>query len=218
MARVQEVAGRVVDVEEHGVETAAGLGGVESGGGVGGEGEEVAVDEAAAGIGGEAGAQRDEAAAVPIDDSFEGIDDKEGADGGVAQGGHGGVAKTEAADDDVERAETVGEAEIGEGDLDFVEEAGHEEFVAEFDLEDFEIVEDADAPTAQGQVAHVGGAEIEFLKIAGHPAGMRRCGGLSNLDAGGEAYRHFTPSGVWARRERIRAQVLLRLRIGGNGL
>lgn len=173
VAGVEEVLGGVVDVEEDGVEAAGGIFGVEAGGGSGRQREEIAVDEAAARVGGERRAERDEAAFVPFDDGGEGVDDEERSDGVVPERGGGGVAEAETTDDDVERAGEVGQSEVGEGDFDVVEEAGHEELLAEFDFVNFEVIELRESAAAEGEVAEGGGSEVEFFEGAAH-GGDRR--------------------------------------------
>ncbi len=172
VARVEEVARGVVDVEEDGLEAATGLRGIEARGGRG-EGEEVAVDEAAAWIAGEHGAERDEAAPMPVDHGVEEIDDDQLADRRVLQRGDGGVTEPEAAHHHIARTGSErGEAEIGEGDFDFVEEARHEEVLPELHLEDLEIIERPHAAPAQGEIAERRFSEIEFGKVAAHRASV----------------------------------------------
>jgi hypothetical protein len=117
-------------------------------------------------------AEGDEGAAVPFDDGLESLDNEEGMDGWVFESREGGVAQTEAAYDDIEAGSfETGETESGEFFLDHVEEAGHEEGVAEFDFEDLETVQGADAAAAQCQGAERGGAVIEFGEVGGHEGG-----------------------------------------------
>ena len=111
--------------------------------------EEIAVDQAAAGVGGELRAEGDEATLVPVDDGIQGLDDKERAQRCVLKGGDRGVAQTETTHDDIQvRPIEWRQPKIGERDFNLVEEARHEECVAEFHLEDFQSVEREDAAAA----------------------------------------------------------------------
>ena len=67
MARIEQAVGRMIDVDQHRVEAAAGRVRIEARLG-GGQREEVAMDEAAARVGGDRGAERHQSAPVPIDD------------------------------------------------------------------------------------------------------------------------------------------------------
>jgi hypothetical protein len=128
----------VIDIEKNGVELATGLLRVETLLGRGGEGKEIGFDQATPRIASEGGTEGDESATMPIDNGGKGVDDEEFGDALVHEGGDGGVAETEASDDDIEGITFGGgEAEIGEGFFDFMKEAGHEEVFSEFDLEDF---------------------------------------------------------------------------------
>lgn len=128
----------MIDIEEDGVELAAGLLRVEALLGRGGEGKEIGFDQAATRIASEGGTEGDESATMPIDDGGKGVDDKEFGDALVHEGGDSGVTKAEPSDNDIEGiAFGGGEAEIGEGFFDLMKEAGHEEVFSEFDLEDF---------------------------------------------------------------------------------
>ena len=126
------------------------------------------MDELGAGVGGEFRTERDEAGTVPVDDGGEGVDDKEAADAGIAEGGAGGVAESESANDDVEGGVHFREAEVGKGNFDVGEEAGHEEFLTEFDLVDFLIVEHWDLPTTERNGAEGRVGVSEFFECAGH--------------------------------------------------
>jgi hypothetical protein len=86
---------------------------------------------------------------VPSDDSAERFDDVKGPDAWVLEHRAGGVAESEAADDDVERRSGgFGEGESGELDLGFGEEARHEVLVAERDL--VEVYEHGGVETGDG--------------------------------------------------------------------
>jgi hypothetical protein len=66
----------------------------------------------------------------------EGIEDEEGSDCTMAEGGDCSVSETEAAHDHIPGLPfQVGQAEIGQGHFCFVKEARHEKGVAQFDLE-----------------------------------------------------------------------------------
>lgn len=158
------MGGGVIDIEEDGVELATWLLRVEAFFWRSGEGKEIGFDETATWIGGEDGPEGNETATMPIDDGGKGVDDEEIGDALVHEGGDGGVTEAEASDDDIEGiAFGGGEAEIGEGFLDFMKEAGHEEVLSEFDLEDFEVIEGGDASAAKDEIAEWGRLEIEFF-------------------------------------------------------
>jgi hypothetical protein len=138
VALVEKMRGRVIDIEENGVELATGLLRVETFFGRGGEGKEIGFNQAAARIASEGETEGDESATMPINDGGKGVDDEEFGDALVHEGGDGGVTEAEASDNDIEGiAFGGGEAEIGEGFFDLMKEAGHEEVFTEFDLEDF---------------------------------------------------------------------------------
>lgn len=178
VAGVEEVGGRVVDVEEHGVEAAAGMGRIVAGGGGGGEGEEVAVHELAAGIGGEFGAEGNEAAAVPVDHGGEVIDNEERGDVGVFEDFPSGEAEAEAADDDVGRGGAEGgDAESGEGFFDGGEKGRHQVVVTEFYFVDFASAKHLEALAAQAHRAERGFLIVELFEIGGHGGELRRGGG-----------------------------------------
>lgn len=110
VAGVEMVAGGVVDVHQEGV-TAFGCPAAE-GIVVGGKGEEVTVDDGAAGVGGQLCGEWEEAATVPVDHLVGGFDDVQGPHPAVVERGPGRVAEAETADDDVER----GVRELGQGE------------------------------------------------------------------------------------------------------
>ncbi len=76
--------------------------------------------EARAGVVDELGRDREQLTAVPVDDLRQGIHDAQRPHPAIAQGGDGGVAETESADEDIpllarDRRVDRGEAEVGEG-------------------------------------------------------------------------------------------------------
>ena len=178
VAGVEEVGGRVVDVEEYGVEAAARMGRIVAAGGGGGEGEEVAVYELAAGISGQFGAEGDEAAAVPVDHRGEVIDDQKRGDVRVFENFPGGEAEAEAADDDIGRGGAEGgDAEGGEGFFDGGEEGRHQVVVAELHFVDFASTKHLEALAAQTYWAERGFLVVELFEIGGHGGELRRGGG-----------------------------------------
>jgi hypothetical protein len=135
---VEKMGGGVIDIEENGVELATELLRVETLLGRGGEGKEIGFNQAAARIASEGGTKGDESATMPINDGGKRVDDEEFGDALVHEGGDGGVTEAEASDNDIKGiAFCGGEAEIGESFFDLMKEAGHEEVLSEFDLEDF---------------------------------------------------------------------------------
>lgn len=131
---VQYLAGRMVDVEQDGVETAVRFCRVE-GPALADTGEEVTVDEPAPRVTDQARPQRYEAALVPVDHFAEGVDHDQGTYPGVVEHRPCGAAEAEAADGHVQPGvRQRREAEAGECDLGRREEAGHEVLVAEFHL------------------------------------------------------------------------------------
>jgi hypothetical protein len=165
---VEEIARGVIDIEEDSVKSAPGRRGVEAGGGSG-ESEKVTMDQAATRIARERRAERYEAALMPFDHGVEGIDDNQFAHRRMLERGDGGVAEPESAHDDIAwTGVEVGQAEIGERDFDFVEEARHEKVVPELHLEDFEVIQRPQAAAAEREVAENGFPEIEFGKVSAH--------------------------------------------------
>ena len=159
----------MVDIEQNGVEETTGSLGVKPAAGRRGESKEIGMDKAAAGISRELPAQWHEAAAVPANNGFQSLDDEQGADAGVIKSRDGRVTQAQAADHDIVLADRKGsQAEIGKGDLDLVEEAGHEKGVAEFHLENLDVIEGSHAPAAEGQLAKRGMLEVEFCKFGAH--------------------------------------------------
>lgn len=129
---VEAGVGGVVDVEEDEVVAAGVVGGVAD------ALEEVVVDEGAAGVVHQLVGGGDEAFAVPGNDGLEVLDDIDAADAVVAEGGDGGVAEAEAADEDVAELIIVEglQGELGEGGFAVVDDAGHEELAVEGHLVD----------------------------------------------------------------------------------
>ena len=80
----------------------------------------------------------------------------------MVQGGTGGVAQTQAADDHVERAVEAVQPEPGERDFTFGEQARHQEFVAKFDFVDVGARAKMPAPP-QAEHAHRRRAEIQLF-------------------------------------------------------
>ncbi|GAB3855573.1 hypothetical protein GCM10027610_089080 [Dactylosporangium cerinum] len=126
--------------------------------------------------------QRQQAAPVPADDRVQVVDDQQRLDPRVFEGGVGGVAEAEPADDDLERtAGQRGQSQRREGDLSDGEEAGHEVFVAELHLVHLDL-EGRIPPTAEADLADRGLLPVELFEPPGHrgtvswrraPAGRR---------------------------------------------
>lgn len=134
-----------------------------------GELEEVAMDVGATRVGIEIGGERGEFFLEPLNDRLEVIDDGEAAHEVMLKRGAGGVAETEASDDNIELGlgkgfRSGGETKAGEGLLDLGEERGHEEGVAEDDLVDFFIPKREDGAAAEDEIAKGRLAEIEFFE------------------------------------------------------
>jgi hypothetical protein len=142
VAAVEQLARRVVDVQQHRVKTPTRRGGIEAARRIGGEDEEVTLDQTTAGIGSEFATQRHKTVAMPADHRGHAVHHEQFANPRFPQGRRRGVAQAETADDDVEFvALRLGESEIGECLFDDVKEARHEEFVAQLHLQNFEVVE-----------------------------------------------------------------------------
>lgn len=157
----------MVHVQQDGVEAAVRLLGIQTAG-IFDHREEVTLDQAAAGIRGQGGAQWDQPPLMPVDDLAECVDDDQGADTWVVQGGLGGVAEAEPAHHDVEfGVRQFRQAEPGQGDLARREEAGHQELVAE--LHFVHIVARCRVPSApQTDVAHRRRAPVDLLETRAH--------------------------------------------------
>lgn len=111
------MARRVVDVQQDGVEATARLFRVQPAG-VGGQCEEVAVHQAAAGVRGQPGSEGYQVPLVPVDDFGECVDHGQRVHPGVVQGGLGGVAESESADGYVQfGVRQFGQSEFRERDL-----------------------------------------------------------------------------------------------------
>lgn len=168
VACVEQVARGVIDIQKNGVKATTGRFGIEPRG-RSSERKEISMDESASWIAGQRGADRDEAAPVPVDDRPQRINDDQLPRARMFQRRHRGVAEPESSHDDIPRSRLERrQTEIGERDFDVVEEARHEKRVAELHLEDFEIVQRAHSASAQREVAERRGLEIEFGKIAAH--------------------------------------------------
>jgi len=166
--RVQEILRRVVDVEQDSVKEPLRLLLVESLSRRG-EREEIAQDQTGSRVGGELRAERNEAAAVPADDLLKRLDNEERTDPGIFERGERGVTQAKAADNDVQIwSLRCRQSQIGQRDFDLVEEARHEERIAQFHLEDFQSIERMDSPPAQDQLAKRGLAVVEFGEVAVH--------------------------------------------------
>ena len=167
MTRMQQVARRVIDIHQHRVETAARRIRIEAVSGMR-HGKEVAVDEAAARIIGQWLAERQQSLLMPLDHFGQRVDHDQGSHARMFQHRLRGVAKPEAANDDIQvRPFHSIEAKPRQRDLGDGELARHQEFVAEFDFIDIEAGRELPAPP-QGEHAHRGGAKIQFLKIDAH--------------------------------------------------
>lgn len=148
--------------------------------GICGEVKKVGVDEAAARVFREGVAEGDQSAEVPIDHGVQRIDDDEGFQRRVFEGGCRCVSEAKTAADDVRAggfSEGI-ESEVCEGDFDHVEEAGHEIGVAEFDFEYVKAVELEVSSALKNQISERSLAEIEFFKefLHGRWEGCSWCG------------------------------------------
>jgi len=163
----------MVDVEQHGMEKPPGLVRIETVLRIAGEGEEIAVDQAAARVAGELPAEGNQSSLMPLDHRIQRLDDEERAHRGIPERGDRCVAQPQTADHHVPlpRVERR-EAEIGERDFDFVEEARHEESVPELHFEDFHPIERGDSPAPQGQISERRFAEVEFSEVGAHVIGI----------------------------------------------
>jgi len=166
--RVQETLRGVVDVEQDSVKEPVWILCVESLPG-GGEREEIAQDQTASRVGRKLRPERNETAPVPADDGLKRLDNEERTDSGMIERGERGVPQPKATDDDIQLGSLHGrQSQIGERDFDLMEEARHEECIAQFHLEDFQSIEGVDSPAAQDQLAERGLAVVEFSEIGAH--------------------------------------------------
>ena len=135
--------------------------------------KEIAMDEAAARIGGQFLAERNQPLLVPFDHLGQSVDHDQRTHIGMFQHGARGIAKPEAADDDVDiPAIQRGQSQPRQFDLGGGELARHQEFVAELDLENIEAR--CGRPAApQAQHAHRGRAKIQFFEIHAHAPDAR---------------------------------------------
>jgi len=78
---VEKVFWGMVDIEEDGVKSAAGIERIEAELWIGGEGEEIAVDKPAARVGCEFRPQGNQSRLMPFNDGLHEIDDQQGAHG-----------------------------------------------------------------------------------------------------------------------------------------
>jgi hypothetical protein len=141
----------VVDVEQHRVEAPPVAG---EAGRVRAAGEEVAVDEPAAGVAGQRRGVGQQPAPVPGDHLVERLHHDQRPHPVVRERGAGGVAEAEAADHHVEVGAVQGaQREVGQRDLGDREQAGHQELVAQLDLVHLDV-ERRLAAAAQADLAH----------------------------------------------------------------
>src|SRR5690606_2176383 len=169
VVRVQQLSGRMVDVEQDGAHLASGPAGVEAGFGAG-QLEEVAVDEAAAGVGSEASPQWQQPRPVPLDDFRHAADHLQRPRPWMFERRLGGVAQAEPADHDapLRRPATL-ETDPRQRDLRGSEPARHQVFVTEDDLVDVVAAAEIAAP-AQAQGSERRYAVVEFLEHPAHGA------------------------------------------------
>jgi len=87
----------------------------------------------------------------------------------VVERGARRISEAKPAHDDVEIVSVEQtQSEVCESDFDVVEEAGHQEIVAKFHLEHFEVVEFPDAPASQGEIPKGRLTVVQFCKSGAH--------------------------------------------------
>ncbi len=167
--RVQQVFRRVIDIEQDRVKKAACVLRIEAAVHSRREGKKIAVDEAAARVGGELEAERDHPALMPLNHCIQSFDDEERAKARMPERSNGGVSETEPTDNHIEfRRLECSEPKIGERDFHLVEEARHEKGIAELHLEYFQSIERGDTAAAEGQLTERRLAVVEFGEISAH--------------------------------------------------
>ncbi len=175
----------MVDIEQDGVETAAGRRWIEAFG-RSGQDEEIGQHEAAARIAAEDRPEGNEPALVPFDDGRQGIDDDQLVYRGVFQRRHRRVTEPQPAHDDIPRSRLERrQPEIGERDFHDMEEARHQKGVAKDHFVDFKIIQPPHAAAAQRKIAQRGFLKIEFGEIFAH----RVRGVISRHPAGKSGHR-----------------------------
>jgi len=85
---------------------------------------------------------------VPLDDGFHGIHDEKRTHRIVFQRSDRCIAEAPIRPRQHRRGRETGQAEVGESDLDFMEEARHEKSLSQLNLEDLQVVEHGQAATA----------------------------------------------------------------------
>jgi hypothetical protein len=121
----------------------------------------------------QSGGVREQLPLVPRDDGTQRLDDRDGSDPLVLEGGDGGVAETEAADDDVEMLSADRrEPEPGQLDLGNGEEARHEELLAELHLVDVDE-EGRLEPAPQADLPQRGLLPVDLLETPAHGVSRR---------------------------------------------
>src|SRR5580704_3436705 len=138
------------------------------------------MNEAAATIAGELGAERNQSVPVPVDDGSERLDHEKRSDLRVLQHGPGGVAEPEPADHDIEvAARELVQSQPGQRDLRCGEQARHQIVFAELDLEDIDA-EPQLATAAQAQRADRRRSIVQLLEQRAHPV-LFLCSGFARV-------------------------------------
>jgi hypothetical protein len=167
VARVEQVSGRVVDVDQQRIEPIR-VAFVQHRRVVPDELEEVTVDQPAARVLAERAATRDEVASMPVDHRLDRVDHAERSHPFVLQRGSRGVAEAEPADCDVDQVSLDGgEPEPRERLLAVGEQAGHQAGSVEDHLEDVDLQRDFE-PAPQDDVTHRRRGPCELLEGATH--------------------------------------------------
>ena len=188
VARVQEVARGVVDIQKYRMKPSPRLRGVKALLRRLSQGKEIAVDKTAAGVAGQGRPQRDQTLTMPVDHRVQRLHNEKGPHRRVLQCCHGGVAQPQPAHDDIERRGVEGgQTEPGQRNFHLVEQTGHEERLAEFHLEDLDVPQHGDAASAESDFAEGRCAAVQNGEVLAHPFIV---GGFPRA----EQHRSFEPS------------------------
>lgn len=177
MPRMQEIARRVIDIEEDRVETPLRGTGIKASFRCG-ESKEIRVDEATPWILSQSRSERNQTALVPIDHCLQRIDYDQLAHGRMLQCSDRSIAEAKAADDHiVARLASPGagvqrgKTQISQRDFDFMEQAGHQKRLAKFHFENLQIIQHSHATPAQRKIAQRSLPEIQLGEVATHAGG-----------------------------------------------
>ena len=170
MVLIEVMRGRVIDVEQDGMEPLGRVRGVERrlAGISEGHFEKVPVHELAARIGVQFGSQRDALLLMPLNDGLQKINDPKRSYGTVLQGCLGGVAEAESTDHHIEWAIwksffCCGQSQVRERDLHGGEQTRHEVFAIQDDLDNLEVVERQDSAPPENQFAKLSLTVVKFF-------------------------------------------------------